>query len=121
MLPLGSVKVPKRLLAWFAESLEGTGLGYRKLPIKSYPYSASRWPEATPSTEKKSNTRMKRKHQRILELIFSRPVSGTLTWRNIEALFHELGIDVLGGRTAESRSFCLVKSGSSTGLIECPS
>jgi hypothetical protein len=30
---------------------------------------------------------MKRKHQRALELIFSRPVSGGLPWRDIEALF----------------------------------
>jgi hypothetical protein len=37
---------------------------------------------------------MKRKHQRILELIFSRPVSGSLPWRDIEALFQELGGDV---------------------------
>jgi hypothetical protein len=36
MLPLGSVKRPKRLLAWFAESPEGTGLGSRNLPIKSW-------------------------------------------------------------------------------------
>jgi hypothetical protein len=40
MLPLGSVKGPKRLLAWFAESLEGAGLGYRTLPIKSSEGSA---------------------------------------------------------------------------------
>ncbi len=37
---------------------------------------------------------MKRKHQRILELIFARPVSGNLPWRDIEALFLELGADV---------------------------
>ena len=37
---------------------------------------------------------MKRKHQRILELIFSRPISGSLPWRDIEALFQELGGDV---------------------------
>jgi hypothetical protein len=36
MLALGSVKGPKSILAWFAESPEGTGLGYRNLPIKSY-------------------------------------------------------------------------------------
>ena len=34
---------------------------------------------------------MKRKHQRTLELIFARPVSGNLSWRDIEALFLELG------------------------------
>jgi len=32
----------------------------------------------------------KRKHQRTLELIFARPVSGSLPWRDIEALFQEL-------------------------------
>ena len=37
---------------------------------------------------------MKRKHQRTLEMIFSRPVSGSLPWRDIEALFQELGGDV---------------------------
>jgi hypothetical protein len=37
---------------------------------------------------------MKRKHQRTLELIFSHPVSGSLPWRDIEALFLELGGDV---------------------------
>jgi hypothetical protein len=35
MLPLGSVKGPKLLVAWFAESPQGTGLGSRNLPIKS--------------------------------------------------------------------------------------
>ena len=33
---------------------------------------------------------MKRKHQRTLELIFTRPVSGSLPWKDIEALFQEL-------------------------------
>ena len=37
---------------------------------------------------------MKRKHKRTLELIFSRPVSGSLPWREIEALVQELGGDV---------------------------
>jgi hypothetical protein len=37
---------------------------------------------------------MKRKRQRTLELIFSRPVSGSLPWRDVEALFHELGGEV---------------------------
>ncbi|MFM7157366.1 MAG: hexulose-6-phosphate synthase, partial [Bacteroidota bacterium] len=37
---------------------------------------------------------MKRKHQRTLELIYSRPVSGGLPWRDIEALFQELGGEV---------------------------
>ena len=34
---------------------------------------------------------VKRRHQRTLELIFSRPVSGNLPWRDIEAVFVELG------------------------------
>ena len=34
---------------------------------------------------------MKRKHQRTLELIFSRPASGNVRWTDIEALFKELG------------------------------
>jgi hypothetical protein len=37
---------------------------------------------------------MKRKHQRTLELVFARPVSGNLPWRDIEALFLELGAEV---------------------------
>ncbi len=37
---------------------------------------------------------MKRKQQRTLELIFARPTSGNVPWRNIEALFVELGAEV---------------------------
>lgn len=37
---------------------------------------------------------MQRKHQRTLELIFSRPVSGSLKWREIEALLVALGAEV---------------------------
>ena len=37
---------------------------------------------------------MKGKHKRTLELIFSRPLSGSLPWRDIEALFQALGGDV---------------------------
>jgi hypothetical protein len=37
---------------------------------------------------------VKRKHQRTLELIFSRSFIGTLPWRNVEALFQELGGEV---------------------------
>lgn len=37
---------------------------------------------------------MKRKHQKTLELIFARPVSGNINWRDLEALFMELGADV---------------------------
>jgi predicted HicB family RNase H-like nuclease len=35
-----------------------------------------------------------RKNQRTLELIFSRPVNGSLPWRDIEALFQGLGGEV---------------------------
>ena len=38
--------------------------------------------------------RMKRKHQRTLELIFARPTSANVQWRDIEALFLELGAEV---------------------------
>lgn len=37
---------------------------------------------------------MKRKRHRTLQLIFSRPVSGSLPWRDIEALLQELGGEV---------------------------
>lgn len=37
---------------------------------------------------------MKRKHQRTLELIFARPTSVNVQWRDIEGLFEELGAQV---------------------------
>ena len=37
---------------------------------------------------------MKKKHQKILKLIFSRPVSGNIKWGDIEALFIELGAEI---------------------------
>jgi hypothetical protein len=37
---------------------------------------------------------MKRKHHKILELIFNRPVSGSIKWDDIEALFVALGAEV---------------------------
>jgi hypothetical protein len=37
---------------------------------------------------------VKRKHQKTLELIFSRPVSGNIQWRDIEALLLELGAEL---------------------------
>ena len=40
---------------------------------------------------------MKGKHQRILELIFSRPVSGNIKWKAIESLFLELGATIEEG------------------------
>lgn len=37
---------------------------------------------------------MRRKHQKTLELIFSRPVSGNIQRRDIEALLLELGAEL---------------------------
>lgn len=37
---------------------------------------------------------MKRKHQKTLEQIFSRPVCGNIKWRDIEALFEALGAEI---------------------------
>jgi hypothetical protein len=34
---------------------------------------------------------MKRKYQKTLELIFARPVNGSIKWKDIESLFRELG------------------------------
>lgn len=40
---------------------------------------------------------MKRKHQKTLELIFNRPVSGNVKWKDIEQLFLELGAEITEG------------------------
>ena len=37
---------------------------------------------------------MKRKHQKTLELIFDRPTSGNIPWKDVESLFLALGADV---------------------------
>ncbi|BAO43750.1 type II toxin-antitoxin system HicA family toxin [Thiolapillus brandeum] len=37
---------------------------------------------------------MKKKHQKTLARLFSRPTSGTIAWREIEALFVELGAEI---------------------------
>ena len=37
---------------------------------------------------------MKRKHQKTLTRIFTRPISGNIKWREIEALFLELGAEI---------------------------
>jgi hypothetical protein len=37
---------------------------------------------------------MKRKHRKTLELIFNRPVSGSIKWDDIQALFVALGADL---------------------------
>ncbi len=40
---------------------------------------------------KSMKTRLNKKHQKTLTAIFSQPVSSTLQWRRIEALFTALG------------------------------
>lgn len=40
---------------------------------------------------------MKKKHQKTLALIFARPVSGNIKWKDIEQLFVELGADLSEG------------------------
>lgn len=37
---------------------------------------------------------MKRKHQKTLERIFARPVSGNIKWNDIEALFVAMGAEI---------------------------
>lgn len=37
---------------------------------------------------------VKRKHQRTLELVFARPTSANVQWRDIEGLFEELGAEL---------------------------
>lgn len=37
---------------------------------------------------------MKRKHQRTVELIYSRPVSANVRWSDVEALFKALGAEI---------------------------
>ncbi len=37
---------------------------------------------------------MKRKHQNTLQSIFSHPVNANIKWRDIEALFKNLGADI---------------------------
>lgn len=40
---------------------------------------------------------MKRKHQKTLALIFSRPVSANIKWKDIEQLFVALGAEIIQG------------------------
>lgn len=37
---------------------------------------------------------MKRKHQKTLQLVFSRPVSANVKWRDIESLLASLGAEI---------------------------
>jgi len=61
---------------------------------------------------------MKRRRQETLVAIFARPVSAGIQWRDIEALFVELGAEVSpSGRVVGSQSSSLARSVSSTGLI----
>ncbi|MBE0591390.1 MAG: type II toxin-antitoxin system HicA family toxin [Gemmatimonadales bacterium] len=46
---------------------------------------------------------MRRKSQRTLQLVFARPTSGNVAWRDIESLFVDLGAEVMereGSRVA---------------------
>jgi hypothetical protein len=54
---------------------------------------------------------MKRKHQRTLELVFSRPVSANVRWADIEGLLRELGaeFDEREGSRVEVFLFGLVR------------
>jgi hypothetical protein len=40
---------------------------------------------------------MKRKNQKTLALIFSRPISGNVKWKDIEQVFVELGAEIVEG------------------------
>jgi len=37
---------------------------------------------------------VKRKHRKTLEALFAHPVRGNIPWRDIEALFRELGAEI---------------------------
>jgi len=45
-------------------------------------------------TKKQYHEMVKRRHQRTLELIFCRPVSGSVPWRDVLALFQELNAEI---------------------------
>ena len=47
---------------------------------------------------------MKAKHQKTLQLIFQRPVSGSVRWADIEALFNALGAEIF---EAEGSRVCV--------------
>lgn len=46
---------------------------------------------------------MNRKHQRILETIFSTPVQANIKWKDIESLFIALGAKIEEGRGSRVR------------------
>lgn len=62
--------------------------------IRSPPRRCGQQRDTGCGTESQSRGGMKRRHQRTLELIFSRPVSDSVPWRDIEALFQERGGEV---------------------------
>jgi hypothetical protein len=47
---------------------------------------------------------MKQKHRRTLTLIFHRPISGNIKWKDIESLFVALGADI---EEAEGSRVCV--------------
>ncbi|BCR03651.1 hexulose-6-phosphate synthase [Desulfuromonas versatilis] len=51
-------------------------------------------PPLDDSTTIRYHSFIKRKHQKTLELIFARPVSANIKWRDIEALLVELGAEI---------------------------
>jgi hypothetical protein len=46
----------------------------------------------------KPKREMNSRHRKTLEAIFAEPVSGTIEWRRIEALFISLGAEIVEGR-----------------------
>jgi uracil DNA glycosylase len=48
---------------------------------------------------------MNRKHQKTLDEIFANPVSGSIKWRDIEAMLLALGAEVAEGRGSRIRVF----------------
>ncbi len=46
---------------------------------------------------------MKAKHKKTLQLIYTRPVNGSIKWKDIEALLIELGADIQEGAGSRVR------------------
>jgi HicA toxin of bacterial toxin-antitoxin, len=49
---------------------------------------------------------MNRKHRKTLEVVFRDPVSGTITWADVEALLIAAGSRVIEGRGSRVRFEC---------------
>jgi hypothetical protein len=60
---------------------------------------------------------MKRRHQRTLGLIFARPTSGNIPWRDVEALFLALGAEVSEREGSRIAVVLSGRSGFSTACI----